>query len=195
MTAISTRVPAKIELRPATMEDWPRISRWLGRPEIIRWWGPRATTEAEVLLALGSKQALCRIIEAPDNGAGGRPSPIGYAHAFDGALAQTDGAASLPTGSWKADVFVASPEHRGRGVGANAVARLVDEVLASTLAIAVHVQIGVGREKAVRAYEAIGFRWVSIVNQPDREPEWLMVIERKSSSSATIQPGGQIRLL
>ena len=74
-----------VRLRTATDNDWPMIRRWLAQPEVIRWWGPKATTEAEVMLAMGTEQAICRIIEARRD-AGDRWSPVGYGHALDAGL-------------------------------------------------------------------------------------------------------------
>lgn len=166
-----------VRLRTATDDDWPMIRRWLAQPEVIRWWGPKTTSEAEVLLALGSPLALCRIIEARD--AAERWSEVGYAHALDAGFVLDPLPADLPAGSWAIDLFVASPAHRGKGVGARALRMMRDEVFGTTLAIAACVMVGVGNEKAVRAYEAAGFEWRSIVRDPVTGPEWVMVAERE----------------
>lgn len=166
-----------VRLREATDNDWPTIRRWLAQPEVIRWWGPKATSEAEVLLALGTPQALCRIIEAQDEAE--RWSAVGYAHALDAGLILDPLPADLPAGTWAIDLFVASPAHRGKGVGARALRMMRDEVFGTTLAIAACVIVGVGNEKAVRAYEAAGFTWRSIIRDPVTGPEWVMVAERE----------------
>ncbi len=162
-----------VRLRPATEDDWPTIRRWLAQPEVIRWWGPKATTEAEVMLAMGTEQAICRIIEC-DGGA------VGYAHAMDATLPGALLPAELPVGAWEMDLFVASPQHRGRGVGVRALQLMRDEVFGTTLALAVCVRVGVGQEKAVRAYELAGLHWLAVVRDPVMGPEWVMVAERGS---------------
>ena len=165
-----------VRLRSAGDRDWPQIRRWLAQPDVIRWWGPKTTSEAEVLLALGTPQALCRIIEAED--APGTWIPVGYAHALDAGLVLNPLPPELPVGTWAIDLFVASPAHRGKGVGAQALKIMCDDVFGTTLAIAVCVFASVGNEKAVRAYEAAGFAWRSIVRDPVMGPEWVMVAER-----------------
>lgn len=173
-----------VRLRPATDNDWPMIRRWLAQPEVIRWWGPKATTEAEVMLAMGTPQAICRIIEArSEAGHDSGPqvwTPVGYGHALDAGLMGGALPPELPVGAWEIDLFVASPAHRGKGIGALGIELIRDEVFGTTLALAVCVFVGVGNEKAVRAYEQAGFRWRAVVRDPVMGPEWVMVGERKA---------------
>lgn len=162
---------AAVRLRPAGRPDWDLIRGWLARPDIQDWWGPLAATEAEVNMALTSTHALCRIIEADGE-------PVGYAHAVDATLWGQSLPQDLEPGTWDLDLFIASEEHRGRGVGQTALTLLKDEVFASTLAVAVCVFPSVKNERAVRAYEKAGFRWKRIWNDPLSGPSWFMVAER-----------------
>lgn len=160
-----------VRLRPATAADWSLIREWLRRRDIQDWWGPASATEAEVTIALNSQQAICRIIEADHQ-------PVGYAHAVDATLWGDNLPDELEPGTWDLDLFVASEAHRGRGVGQVALARLAEEVFATTLAIAVCVFPSVRNERAVRAYEKAGFRWKRIWDDPLVGPSWFMVAER-----------------
>lgn len=160
-----------VRLRPARMTDWDMIGRWLAMPDIEAWWGPRAATEAEVRIALGSGHAICRIIEAEGQ-------PVGYAHAVDATLWGADLPQDLQPGTWDLDLFIAGREHRGKGIGASALALLKQEVFASTLALAVCVFPSVRNEAAVRAYEKAGFRWQRIWDDPQMGPSWFMIAER-----------------
>jgi aminoglycoside 6'-N-acetyltransferase len=160
-----------VRLRPATRADWDMIRGWLARPDIQEWWGPIAATEAAINMALGSQHALCRIIEADGQAAG-------YAHAVDATLWGDELPQDLAPGTWDLDLFIASEEHRGKGVGQAALAQLKEEVFASTLAVAVCVFPSVKNERAVRAYEKAGFRWKRIWNDPYAGPSWFMVAER-----------------
>jgi len=163
-----------IRLRPARRSDWDLIRGWLGRPDIEAWWGPRSATEAEVAIALGSEHALCRIIEADG-------VPVGYAHAVDAQVWGEHLPQELEPGTWDVDLFIASEDHRGRGVGQKALAKLTEEVFGTTLAIAVCVFPSVRNERAVRAYEKAGFRWKRIWDDPLMGPSWFMVAERPKS--------------
>lgn len=178
MTSTTHPSDAIARLRAATLEDWPLIRRWLGQPEVVRWWGPRATTEAEVMLAMSTPQAICRIIEAPAAASGW--VGVGYAHALDAGLAGSPRIDVLPPGAWQIDVFVASAGHRGRGIGGIALQQMRDEVFETTMAVAVAAFVAVGNEKAVRAYEQAGFSWRAVARDRDRGAAWLMVVERAS---------------
>ena len=171
MTTAHTNGSPAVRLRRATDNDWGQIRRWLARPEVIRWWGPKATTEAEVMLAMSTPQAICCIIEVDG-------APAGYVHALEAGAWGEPLPKALPAGSWDIDLFVATPEHRGRGVGARALRLIADEVFSTTLAVAACVHVAVANERVVRAYEAANFRWRAVVRDPVMGPEWLMVAER-----------------
>ncbi len=162
---------ADVRLRPASRADWDLIRGWLQRADIEAWWGPRTATEAEVNIALGSRHALCRIIEADG-------VPVGYAHAVDATAWGEELPQDLPPGTWDLDLFIASEEHRGKGVGQAALAELKQEVFGTTLATAVCVFPSIRNERAVRAYEKAGFRWQRIWNDPQMGPSWFMLAER-----------------
>jgi aminoglycoside 6'-N-acetyltransferase len=163
--------PAALRLRPATPEDRFRIRRWLAEPEVAAWWGNAASAEAEVNLALASEAALCRIIECDG-------TPVGYAHAVEAGVWGGKRPEELAPGTWDIDLFVASAEHRGRGLGAAALGLLAEEVFAATLAVACAGLVSVRNEAAVRAYERAGFRWRRIWHDPLFGPCWVMLKER-----------------
>lgn len=160
-----------VRLRPVRAADWETINGWLMQPDIQAWWGPASATQAEVRIALTSAHAICRIIEADGAAAG-------YAHAVDASLWGADLPQDLEAGTWDLDLFIASRDMRGRGVGAAALAQLKTEVFASTLAVAVCVFPSIRNESAVRAYEKAGFRWKRIWDDPLQGPSWFMVAER-----------------
>ena len=165
---------AKVCLRPARRSDWDLIRGWLARDDIQDWWGPASATETEVNMALSSEHGLCRIIEA-----GG--APVGYAHAVDATIWGEDLPQDLAPGTWDLDLFIASEEHRNKGVGQTALSLLKDEVFATTLAVAVCVFPSIRNERAVRAYEKAGFQWKRIWNDPHMGPSWFMIAERPQS--------------
>jgi RimJ/RimL family protein N-acetyltransferase len=160
-----------ITLRPATPEDRFRIRRWLAEPEIQAWWGNAASAEAEINLAMASDTALCRIVEADG-------APVGYAHAVEIGVWGAPRPEEVPAGTWDIDLFIASAEHRGRGLGAAALALLAEEAFATTLAVACCGFVSVRNEAAVRAYEQAGFRWRRIWSDPLLGPCWLMLKDR-----------------
>lgn len=166
---------AEVRLRPATMADWPLIRSWLASPEIQRWWGPQASTETEVLMALGTHHAICRVVET--NG-----RPVGYAHAVDATLWGDELPDDLEPGTWDLDIFIADHSQRGTGAGALALEMLKREVFSTTLALAVCVFPSIENEAAVRAYEKAGFRWKRVWQDPRAGPAWFMIAERPGTT-------------
>ena len=162
-----------IRLRPAVPEDRFRIRRWLAEPEIAAWWGNAASAEAEIALAMASDTAVCRIVLFGEE-------PIGYAHAVDVGLWGGERPQAIEPGTWDVDLFIGSEQHRSRGLGGVALGRLVEEVFATTLAIACYGLVSIRNEAAVRAYERAGFAWRRIWNDPLLGPCWLMARDRSS---------------
>lgn len=160
-----------VSLSPATDADWPLIRGWLAKPAIQAWWGPQATSEAEVMMALASPHAICRLVCSDG-------VKVGYAHAFDAALWGENLPDGIAPGTWDLDLFIASERHRNQGVGQRALALLKDEVFATTLATAVCVFPSIANERAVRAYEKAGFAWRRVIDDPVQGRAWFMVAER-----------------
>lgn len=140
-------------------------------PEVERWWGSQSAAQAEIRLVFETRSALARIIEV-----GGQP--IGYAHAIDATFWGESLPDGLPPGAWDVDVFVAAPEHRGRGIGGAALDLLAAEVFSTTLAVALSVFVSVRNEHAIRAYESAGFSWVQVWPDPIFGASWLMLRHR-----------------
>ncbi len=161
----------RVGLRPAFDRDWHVIRGWLALPDIQRWWGPNAASEAEVITAIGSDLAIARMVQFDGQ-------DVGYGHAVDAAVWGADLPSDLDAGTWDLDIFIAEPAMRGKGVGPRALELLRDEVFSTTLAVAVCVFASIENEQAVRAYEKIGFRWKRIWDDPVDGPSWFMIYER-----------------
>ena len=101
---------SEVTLRPARDTDWSRIRSWLAEPDIQRWWGPSAASEAEVITALGSEHAIARMIQVDG-------ADVGYGHAVDASLWGDELPSDLEPGTWDLDIFIATREHRGKGIG------------------------------------------------------------------------------
>ncbi len=162
-----------LSLRPALESDWPLIQSWLAMPEVSRWWGSSSAAFAEIKIVFETRSAIARIIEHDGE-------PVGYAHAIDASHWGDELPAGLPPGTWDIDLFIASTQHRGRGIGEQVVKRLAEEVFSTTLAVALSVFVSVRNERAIRGYENAGFHWVKVWNDPIHGASWLLLRERKA---------------
>jgi RimJ/RimL family protein N-acetyltransferase len=166
---MSAAVPP-LTLRPAIPGDRFLLNRWLVDPEVIGWFGSRAAADATLSLARETPSALSRIIAVGT-------TAIGYAQALEldpGSQVATP----LMVGTVELDAFVGDAAWRGRGYGARAFGLLRDEVFTTTLAPAVVVRVPITREEVVRRIEKVGFAWVSVENDSQRGPCWLLSAER-----------------
>ncbi|MGE3918067.1 MAG: GNAT family N-acetyltransferase, partial [Hyphomicrobiaceae bacterium] len=155
---------------PLATGDLGRLRGWLQLSDVQGWWGSAARAEAEVAMALASPSAICRIVHTDGEA-------VGYAHALDGALMAGAGRPELP-GSWDCALFIASPAHRGRGIGASALELLVAEVFATTLAVGCTIRVPVAKESAVRVVEAAGFSWSHVEEDAALGRVWVLACER-----------------
>ena len=103
---------------------------------------------------------------------------VGYAQAVDNGRPNAPRGGPVPAGAWDCNLFIGSAPHRGQGHGQRALDLLVAEVFASTLAVACVIVVSVRNERAARAYEKIGFKWVAVAEDPIHGPSWVMLRER-----------------
>lgn len=176
---------ADVTLRPVAAGDWPLIRAWIARPDIQRWWGSAAAAEAEMRLVAESGPALARLVLVD-----GRP--VGYAHAIDAGHWGSALPEGMPPGTWDADIFIADPEFRGRGVGETALNLLAEEVFSTTLAVALSVFVALANEPAIRAYERAGFQWARVWEDPIFGPSWMMLRQRPGAPVSTGEAGGHV---
>ncbi len=159
------------ELRPASKQDWPLIRSWLGQPNVKKCWGPPAAAEAEIILALDSEYSITRIIEIEG-------TPIGYCHAVDAAIWGAVLPEDMPAGTWDLDVLIADPSYQNEHLQSQVLMELRREVFETTLAVAVSIFAPLDNEATVRAYEEIGFHWMSVWNNRARGPSWFLICGR-----------------
>jgi aminoglycoside 6'-N-acetyltransferase len=162
---------APLRLRRAAAEDRFRIRRWLSQPDIEAWWGSSAAAEAEISLAMASDTAICRVVERGE-------AAVGYAQAADIGLCGGAWPEEIAPGTWDVDLFITPAADRGQHLAGAALVLLVEEVFATTLAVACCGLVPVRNETAARAYERAGFRWLRIWHDALLGPAWLMLMDR-----------------
>lgn len=144
-----------VGLRPVTAGDAARLTEILTHPEVARWWGrfdldrvhrelvdPDDDTVPLVVEADGQVVGLIQYLEEPE------PD---YRHA---AL----------------DIFL-HPDWQGRGLGADAIRTLAHHLFADRGHHRLTIDPAVGNQRAIRAYQRVGFRRVGVMRRYERGPD------------------------
>lgn len=161
---------AGIALRAYNPSDRALLDRWLRSDALSGWWGSRASAEARIRIAQESRAAICCVISVGGEAAG-------YAQAFEEA-GGGDRTAGIPAGAWDCDVLLGSEAYSARGTGETALRLLTREVFETTLATACAIVVPVRNERAVRACERAGFKWVAVLQDAFAGPAWVMSLDR-----------------
>jgi aminoglycoside 6'-N-acetyltransferase len=154
--------------RPTSADDLPRLRRWLGAPEVARWWGdPRE--EIELLRAdLSEPRMTMRIVSLQ-----GRP--FAYAQDYEIHAWPQAHLTHLPQGSRAIDSFIGWPSMIGRGHGAAYLSLLARRLCAEGAPL-IAIDPAVDNLRARRAYAKAGFRCQTEV-ATEAGPAALMVYE------------------
>jgi aminoglycoside 6'-N-acetyltransferase len=141
-------------IRPVTETDVPALTQVLQQPDVARFWGSydEAKFRAEVAAA-----SLAWTIEVEGQ-------PAGYVQVWE----END-----PDWRWvDVDIFVA-PEHQGRGIGPDAMRDALRFCFQQRGHHRATLSTSVENERAIKAYEKLGFRRVGVLRKSSRyEGEW-----------------------
>ena len=151
--------------RPMTAADLRLIRRWLGTPEVARWWGHPDEQYALVSGDLDHSDMDQYIVTSANR-------PFGYIQCYR-LSTWNQGFGVHPPATRGIDLFIGEPHMIGRGHGSNFIRRFADTLLASgTPRVVTDPAPDNGR--AVRAYAKAGFQSDRLVDTPDG-PALLMV--------------------
>lgn len=138
-------------LRPATPADAEALTAILADPEVARWWGryDAERVRAELVNGAGS---VVYVIEADDQVVGSvqyfeEPAPD-YRHA-------------------SIDLFL-HPGWQGKGLGTDAVRTIARHLVHDRGHHRLAIDPAVDNERAIRAYQRVGFRPVGVMRQYER---------------------------
>jgi aminoglycoside 6'-N-acetyltransferase len=147
----------RVTLRPLTADDVPRLAEIAAEPEVAYWWLGLSEDELREK-AGGDEDALVLVIEDQGEVVGlieaGEEDDPDYRHA-------------------NIDVFV-SGARRGQGVGADAIRTLARHLFEDRGHHRITIDPAAGNERAIRAYERVGFKRVGIMRRYERgvDGEW-----------------------
>jgi aminoglycoside 6'-N-acetyltransferase len=147
----------RVTLRPITLEDVPRLAEIAAEPEIAHWW--LGLTEDDLRDKAGpDEDALVLVIEDGGEVVGlveaGEEDDPDYRHA-------------------NIDIFVTATR-RGQSVGADAIRTLARHLFEERGHHRIVIDPAAANERAIRAYERIGFKRVGVMRRYERgvDGEW-----------------------
>jgi aminoglycoside 6'-N-acetyltransferase len=141
-------------MRPVTHDDAAPLARILGEPEVARWW-PRYDEERVRAELIDGADTVVFVVEVDGTCAGAvlyveEPSPD-YRHA-------------------SVDVFL-HPDWHGRGLGTDAVRTVARHLLHDRGHHRLAIDPAASNEKAIRAYQRVGFQPVGVMRSYERNAE------------------------
>ena len=145
--------------RPFTCGDLPMVARWLGTPEVLRWWGdPKEQID---LITEDLDEPLMRqwIVEHE-----GRA--FAYVQAYPANAWPQPHLTHLPSGAVVIDAFIGEPAMLGCGHGSTFLHVIGEKLLAEGAPI-VAIDPDCDNHRARRAYTRAGFVEESIVETAD----------------------------
>lgn len=147
----------RVTLRPVTLEDAPRLAEIAAEPEIAHWW--LGLTEDDLRDKAGpDEEAMVFVVEVSGEVVGlveaTEESEPDYRHA-------------------SIDIFVTAAR-QGEGLGADAVRALARHLFQDRGHHRITIDPAVANERAIRAYERVGFRRVGVMRSYERgvDGEW-----------------------
>jgi aminoglycoside 6'-N-acetyltransferase len=141
----------RVTLRPLEAADAPRLAEIAAEPEVARWW-----------LAL-SEEDLLELAD-PDT------DDVGFAVELDGeliGLAQAGEEADPDYRHASIDLFLTTGRH-GQGLGPDTVRTLARWLFAERGHHRIVIDPAAANERAIRAYERVGFRRVGFMRRYER---------------------------
>jgi aminoglycoside 6'-N-acetyltransferase len=140
----------RVRLRPLSREDRDRMLEIVAEPEVARWWAPAGIAEtvdslydpSDVTLAIEAEGRVAGVIQFAEE------NDPGYPHAG-------------------IDIFLTTELH-GRGYGRDAIRTLARYLVHERGHHRITIDPAAANARAIRAYEAVGFRPVGVMRAYER---------------------------
>jgi aminoglycoside 6'-N-acetyltransferase len=144
----------RLDLRVATPDDVPALTAMLREPEVARWWDPVDEASVRELVETG-KDDTTMAVEAD-----GRVMGILLCYEEP---EQHYRHASL-------DISL-HPDFHDKGYGREALGLVIDHLIGERGHHRITIDPAAANARAIRAYEAVGFRPVGILREYERDPD------------------------
>jgi aminoglycoside 6'-N-acetyltransferase len=140
----------RVQLRPVAADDIEVLARIRSTPDVARWWRARSPEEVQ------AEWEQAREEGEPQWSVWFDGKVVGFAQAYE----ETD-----PDYRHAGIDLYIDPAHHGRGLGQEVTARVARHLFDDRAHHRAVIDPAVANERAIRCYEAVGFRRVGVMRQ------------------------------
>jgi aminoglycoside 6'-N-acetyltransferase len=141
-----------IELRPMGPEDVALLARWDDDPDVVAALGGRAADWYDWPVELARHVAWRELLIAEEDG-----RPIGFVQLADAAEEESHYWGDVAPGTWSLDIWLGSPDDRGRGLGGQVMRSALARIFEHHGAGSVVIDPQVTNPRAIAFYRRLGF--------------------------------------
>jgi aminoglycoside 6'-N-acetyltransferase len=146
-----------VELRPMRVEDVGLLARWDEDPDVAAALGGRSEDWYDWPAELARDVPWRELLIAEEHG-----RPIGFVQLIDAVEEESHYWGDVDPGTWALDIWVGSPNDRGRGLGTQVMRAAVARVFEHDGATAVVIDPQVTNRRAIEFYRRLGFESVGV---------------------------------
>ena len=141
-----------VVLRPMRVEDVGLLARWDDDPDVIAGLGGRGSDWYDWPAELARDVPWRELLIAEEDG-----RPIGFVQLIEASEEESHYWVDVEPGMWALDIWIGSPEDRGRGLGAQVMRAAIARTFEHPGAHTVVIDPKVSNRRAIAFYERLGF--------------------------------------
>ena len=142
-------------MRLMRVDDVSLLARWDDDPDVAAALGRRGADWYDWSAELERDVPWRELLIAEEDG-----RPIGFVQLIDAGKEESHYWGDVDPGTWALDIWIGSPEDRGRGLGAQAMRAAIARVFKQHGAVALVIDPKVTNRRAIAFYERLGFEHV-----------------------------------
>jgi aminoglycoside 6'-N-acetyltransferase len=141
-----------VELRPMAIDDLGLLARWDSDPDVAAALGGRSADWYDWPAELARVVPWRELLIAEEDG-----RPIGFVQLIDAGEEESKYWGDVDPGTWALDIWIGSPEDRGRGLGTQLMRAALARIFENDGAEAVMIDPKVTNGRAIEFYRRLGF--------------------------------------
>lgn len=153
-----------VELRPMTIDDVALLVRWDDDPDVAAAIGGRGADWYDWPAELVADVPWRELLIAEEDG-----RPIGFLNLTNAHEEESHYWGEIEAGTWAIDIWIGSPDDRGRGLGVEAMKLALGRLFDRHGAAMVVIDPAVDNRRAIAFYERLGFERVGVREFGDDE--------------------------